>query len=117
MASEREAPPRGATSLPETVSLVVSTIVRGCDPDRIILFGSAAHGTWGLDSDLDILVIADSDLPRHRRATALRLLFDPYPCPMDILVYTPQEVAAWGGATNHVVAEALRTGKVVYERA
>lgn len=100
----------------ETLEWVVSTIVRGCEPERIVLFGSVAKGAWDLDSDLDLLVIAHSDLPRHRRAAPLRLLFEPYPCPMDILVYTPAEVSRWRHVTNHIVAEALRTGKVVYER-
>jgi predicted nucleotidyltransferase len=113
MAEDKRLP---AARLPETVDLAVSTIVRGCDPERIVLFGSAANGSWGPDSDLDLLVIAASDLPRHRRAAVLRLLFDPYPCSMDILVYTPEEVARWRGATNHIVSEALRTGMVVYER-
>ncbi|MFH1567254.1 MAG: nucleotidyltransferase domain-containing protein [Gemmatimonadota bacterium] len=95
----------------------MSTIVRECDPEQIIVFGSAANGRWRPDSDLDLLVVMESDLPRHRRAAPLRMLFDPYPCPMDILVYTAEEVERWRGAANHIVAEALRTGQVVYERA
>ena len=59
----------------------------------------------------------DSTLPRHKRAAPIRLLFSPYPCPMDILVYTPTEVGKWQGTTNHIVTEALDRGKVVYERA
>lgn len=103
-------------SLSETIDRVVTTIVRACKPEQIMLFGSAATGAWRPDSDLDLLVIAHSELPRHRRSAALRLLFDPYPCPMDILVYTPEEVSQWRDVTNHVVSEALRTGQVVYER-
>ena len=116
MMGQTSVPEAVPTSLKETVEAVVATIVRGCNPHRVILFGSAANGQWTPDSDLDLLVIADSALPRHRRAAALRLLFDPYPCPMDILVYTPAEVQRWRDSANHIVAEALRTGKVVYER-
>ncbi|MEW6753474.1 MAG: nucleotidyltransferase domain-containing protein [Candidatus Latescibacterota bacterium] len=110
-----------ATSLPAslagTVDHVVSTIARACHPYQIIVFGSAANGRWTADSDLDLLVVMDSDLPRHRRAAPLHLLFDPYPCPMDILVYTPAELARWRHVPGHIVAEVLRTGTVVYERA
>ena len=100
----------------DCLDLVVQTIAAACNPERIILFGSAANGEFTETSDLDLLVIAESDLPRYRRAAPLRLLFAPYPCPLDILFYTPQEVDTWGGTTNHVVTEALRTGRVVYER-
>ena len=102
---------------PDVIDSVVSVIVQNCDPERIILFGSAATGRTHQGSDLDLLVVMDSTLPRHKRAAPIRLLFSPYPCPMDILVYTPTEVGKWQGTTNHIVTEALDRGKVVYERA
>lgn len=95
---------------------VVGTIVEHCNPERIVLFGSAAHGQWERGSDLDLLVVMESKLPRHRRAVPLKLLFSPYPCPLDILVYTPEEVKRWAGTPNHIITEALETGKVVHER-
>ncbi len=101
---------------PDFIGGVVSVIVQNCDPERIILFGSAATGRTHQGSDLDLLVVMDSTLPRHKRAAPIRLLFSPYPCPMDILVYTPTEIGKWRGTTNHIVTEALDRGKVVYER-
>lgn len=98
------------------VDQVVETIAGGFDPERIILFGSAANGEWPPGSDLDLLVVMHTDLPRHRRAVPIKLLFSPYPCAMDILVYTPAEVERWTGTTNHIITEALQTGRVVYER-
>jgi len=44
------------------------------------------------------------------------LLFRPIPCSIEVLVYTPEEVAKWKGTTNHIITEAYRSGKVVYER-
>ena len=35
---------------------------------------------------------------------------------MDLLVYTPEEVAYWQGTLNHVITEALQSGKILYER-
>ena len=58
----------------------------------------------------------ESPLPRRRRAAPIRLLFSPYPCPMDILVYTPAEIDKWYGTTNHIVTEAMDTGKTAYGR-
>jgi len=44
------------------------------------------------NSDIDFLVIAESDLPRFKRSRRLYKLFKPYPFGMDILVYTPAEM-------------------------
>ena len=101
---------------PAIVDHVVATIVKSCDPIRIIVFGSTASGRAGPGSDLDLLVVMESPLPRRRRAAPIRLLFSPYPCPMDILVYTPAEIDKWYGTANHIVTEAMDTGKTAYGR-
>ena len=46
---------------------LVRRLVEGFDPDRIVLFGSRARGDNQLDSDLDLLIIRDSNEPRHIR--------------------------------------------------
>ena len=99
----------------ETIQRVVNTIAGKMNPQKIVLFGSAAHGEAGPDSDLDLLLIMESDLPRYKRAAPIHLLFRPYPCPMDFLVYTPTEIERYNGVTNHIVTEALTYGRTVYE--
>lgn len=106
----------GETVPPEIILAIAEAIVERFDPEKIIVFGSYASGRPTPDSDLDLLVIMETDAPRHKRAVPLHLLFRPTPCAMDILVYTPEEVAYWNGVPNHVVTEALATGKVLYER-
>ena len=83
---------------------------------KIVLFGSLAKEDMDVSSDLDLLVIMKSNLPRYKRATPMRLLFNPTPCPMDILVFTPREVRRWNGTTNHIVTEALEKGVVAYAK-
>jgi len=100
----------------ETIRFIIQTIADRFSPQRIILFGSYGSGQPTPDSDLDLLIVLDSDLPRHKRATPIRLLFRPTPCAMDILVYTPEEIEYWNGTPNHIITEALRSGRVVYER-
>lgn len=99
------------------IQAMVNAIVEHFHPEKIVLFGSYADGKPTPDSDLDLLVVMDSSEPRHRRATPIRLLFRPTPCPMDILVFTPKEVAYWNGTVNHIITEAMSTGRTVYERA
>lgn len=102
---------------PELVRQVVETIRARFDPETIIIFGSAARGTSRSgSSDLDVMVVMKTDLPSYQRSSPIRLLFRPSPCPMDILVFTPEEVAKWNGVVNHIVTEAFATGKVMYDR-
>jgi len=100
----------------ETIREVVSAIAENFSPQQIFLFGSYVSGTATPDSDLDLLVVMDTDLPRHKRAVPIRLLFRPTPCPMDILVYTPAEIVEWNGTVNHIITEVMSKGKKVYER-
>ncbi|NLF25162.1 MAG: nucleotidyltransferase domain-containing protein [Deltaproteobacteria bacterium] len=100
----------------ELVSGIVSKIVDACRPDKVIVFGSYITSSDQEPNDLDILVVMPSQLPRHKRAVPIRRLFRPAPCAMDILVYTPEEVAMWLGTANHIVTEAFENGEVVYEK-
>lgn len=38
------------------------------EPEKIILFGSKARGDAGTSSDIDLFIIAQSDLPRYKRS-------------------------------------------------
>ena len=100
----------------ETIGVIIRSIAERFSPHKIIMFGSYATGHPTPDSDLDLLLIMDTDLARYKRATPIRLLFQPAPCAMEILVYTPEEVAHWNGTTNHIITEVMRDGKTVYER-
>ena len=82
----------------------------------MILFGSHARDQAGTHSDVDLLVIADSDLPRHKRSRQLHLMFKPYPFPMDILVYTPKEVEEESQFKLSFISRVLREGKRLYAR-
>ncbi len=100
----------------EAIQHIVNVITTHLSPRRIILFGSHARGEVGPDSDLDIFVEMDPPLPTRGRGRRIKQLFDPYPCPMDIVVYSPEEVAYWKKAPASLVASVLREGKVLYER-
>jgi predicted nucleotidyltransferase len=83
-------------------------------PQRIILFGSAARGEADADSDLDVLVIKDTPEPFVQRLEAMARL-----CPSgvhaDILVYTPEEIQRMIEDGNPFVLRALKEGRVLYE--
>lgn len=59
---------------------------------RVGYFGSYARGSWGVGSDLDVVVImTECGLPLERRGTAFDTITG-FPVPVDLLVYT---VAEW----------------------
>ena len=95
---------------------IVSRIVAVAQPEKIILFGSRARGTERSDSDIDLLVIARSEQPRYRRAAPMYGVLSDILAPMDILVYSPQEVEEWSEVSQAFVTTAVRQGTVLYEK-
>lgn len=83
---------------------------------RVVLFGSYARGEVTDRSDVDLMVVAESDLPRHKRAAELYKQFRPYPFGMGIVVYTPQEIEEGKKSALSFVSTVLRERKTLYER-
>ena len=99
---------------------IAEKIVAAVHPRMIILFGSHARGTARPDSDLDFIVVEDGPFgpERSRRAETVKLwrLLRDVRVAKDFLVFTPEEMEKWRDTPNHVVAHALREGRVMYER-
>ncbi len=85
-------------------------------PQKIVLFGSYATGQAKEDSDVDLLVVADTTLPVVKRYGWIRRMLDDLPASFDIIVKTPAEYDADRTVMNHIVYFADQYGKVIYER-
>lgn len=95
------------------LATIVRRILTVTQPRKIILFGSAARGEMGPNSDLDILVVAACD---HRRNTARKIrraLFG-IAVPIDIIVAKPQDLERYGDSIGLIYRPALREGTVLY---
>ena len=103
---------------------MVEKIVAEVDPEQIILFGSRARGDARAGSDVDLVVVESEPFgqERSKRLEAARLyrtlsgfLVSKR---LDILdsLYSRDEVDYWRDSLNHVLARALREGRVLYER-
>jgi predicted nucleotidyltransferase len=100
------------TSLDEIIQRLISAY----DPERIILFGSRVAGGVREGSDIDLLIVKETDLrPIDRRIEVERLLSDRQ-VPLDLLVYTPQELRDLYAAGSPFIEEVVETGRVLYMR-
>jgi len=100
----------------ETLPGVVQKIVQESQPEKIILFGSYAHGAPTPDSDVDLLVIlSSSQSPRERFLKVARSL-RPRLFPVDLLVKTPEEMERAVRSGDFFLNEILDRGRVLHER-
>jgi len=114
--SETMTPTHAVTGLREGIlDEIVGRVFRVVDPRRIVLFGSAARGQMGPDSDLDLLVIVRE--PVHRRALAQEIYRNLHgiPLPVDVIVATEQDIEQYGDKVGTILRPALREGQVIYE--
>jgi uncharacterized protein len=95
---------------------LVQKIVARIQPQKVILFGSYAKGTATIKSDLDILVIKETDLPMAHRADDLKPMLSHTLIPVDVHIYTPEEVEEYGKEPFSFVQSILKSGKVVFEK-
>ncbi|MCX6237572.1 MAG: nucleotidyltransferase domain-containing protein [Bacteroidia bacterium] len=101
----------------DKINEVVKKIATRFNPDKIILFGSYANGTPNEDSDLDLLIVQDSDLPMHKRGRDIRLSLIGAMIPIDILIYTKSEFDQEKDKRFSFLNSAIKNSKLLYERA
>lgn len=110
----------GAGAGDAIVGAMVERIVAEVDPERVILFGSRARGDARDDSDVDFIVIEAEPFGEGRTRNAEMVRIDKslaaFRVGVDVLVYSEDEVEYWRDSINHVLARALREGRVLYER-
>ncbi len=91
-------------------------IAKRFKPDKIVLFGSYARGSAGVDSDVDLLVIMPVNGSRRQMQVDIRCEVHDIPVPKDIIVVTPQEVSDQQKVIGTLIRPAMREGKILYAR-
>ena len=99
----------------EVLDEIIRRIVEVAQPERIILFGSAARGEMGPDSDVDLLVVK-SGVHRRRLAQAIYVNLIGAGQAADIVVVTPEDIDRYRDSSALVIKSALQEGRVVYAR-
>lgn len=98
----------------EQVREFVEALAREFSPQRVILFGSRGRGDFSGDSDVDLLVIMQTDKPELQQALDIRLRL-PRSFPLDLLVKTPREVERRISLHDSFMTTVMTEGKTLYE--
>lgn len=77
---------------PVVLADIVDRIVEAAEPEKIVLFGSAARGEMGPDSDLELLVIKGNKFHRDRLTVAIYRALRGKDAAVDVVIVTPEEV-------------------------
>jgi len=86
-------------------------------PRRVTLFGSAARGDAGPDSDIDLLVVVDDDTPAEKvTIKAGRESRRPYRLPADVIPVREETWRRFSQVVGTLPYAARTEGIVVYER-
>lgn len=105
----------GKNASAELLKEVVDRLVHGLRPDRIYLFGSRARGKAGESSDIDLLVVVpESDLPRHRREALSYDLLWGLTMPVDVIVLTQTEFQRASRVKTSLASRVQAEGKMLY---
>jgi predicted nucleotidyltransferase len=98
----------------QQIDTIVKRIAENCEPEKIILFGSYAYGVPSESSDLDLLIIKESALPRYKRGREIRRHLRGLKVAVDLIVYTRQEIEKWKDLNTAFITTVMNKGKVLY---
>mgnify|MGYP006289910965 CR=1 FL=1 len=93
---------------------IIQRIVEVADPERIIMFGSAARGEMGRNSDVDLLVVKSG---AHRLELARKIYGNLHgeKAAVDVVVCTPEDIEQYKDSSAMVISPAVHEGKVIYD--
>ena len=101
------------TDFEAEVKNITNQIVKKYKPEKIILFGSAARGKFGPDSDLDFLVVKNDGRTKIERAQTIYSLVEKK-VPADFIVYTPQEIKERLKLGDPFLKIIFKEGRILY---
>jgi predicted nucleotidyltransferase len=99
---------------PAVLAEVIRRIVEVAQPERIIMFGSAARGDMGPDSDIDLLVVKAGVDHRRKLAGLIYRNLVGVLVPVDVVVVAPEDIERFRDRVGSIIRPALRDGREVY---
>ena len=96
------------------IQSLCARIVREFKPERVILFGSYAHGSPRPGSDIDLLVVMPFKGNALRKAAEVKIRINPR-FSVDLLVRRPEDVAFRLANHDCFLREVFEKGRTLYE--
>jgi uncharacterized protein len=93
----------------------VDALRSGYGPQKIVLFGSAASGELRDGSDIDLLVIKETDKRKLDRIDEATELLDPG-IPVELHIFTPGEIRTRLKMGDPFIRQIMETGRILYEQ-
>jgi len=94
---------------------IVRRILSVANPLRIILFGSAASGSLGPDSDIDLLILEENPTEIRQEQFRIRQALRGLGFPFDVIVMAFERFEETRNVIGGIAWPASKTGKVIYE--
>lgn len=104
----------GKSENQETLKEIIRRVVETAQPERIILFGSAARGEMGPNSDVDLLVVKRGKFDQRKLTGDIYQSLYGVGHAVDVIVVTPEQVEQHRQSFWLVIAAAMRDGREVY---
>ncbi|MFH1829948.1 MAG: nucleotidyltransferase domain-containing protein [Pseudomonadota bacterium] len=101
--------------LEQELKRIVEVILKNYQPQKVILFGSLAIGEVQEWSDIDLMVVMETDKPFMQRIKEMVECIKPN-VGTDILVYTPKEFEELCKSRRFFQDEIDEKGRTVYEK-
>jgi predicted nucleotidyltransferase len=99
------------------LSEIITRILSVAEPQRIILFGSAAAGEMSKDSDIDLLVLESAPGDTRKESVRIRQAVRGLGYPFDIIVMATERFEKSKNVVGGIAYPANKYGKVIYEAA
>ncbi len=101
-------------TLQDIFDIIKKTVLSILPDARVLLFGSHARGDYDSDSDYDLLVITSGNLSRndklHYSGNLHKAIVKAIHAPVDLLLYSEDEITTKRELPGHIVRAAVREG-------
>ncbi len=98
----------------EVLDEIIRRVVEVAQPEKIVLFGSAARGEMARHSDVDLLVVKSGKFDQSRLLGDIYMNLHGVGSAVDVILVTPEQVERYRNTHCLVIAPALQEGKEIY---
>ncbi len=96
---------------------VIGRVLTSIDATQIVLFGSAARGTWSPESDLDLLVLVPETEVTRTNQVKVRTALRGLGVAVDVVLMTTSRFEETKDIIGGLAYPASREGEVIYAAA